>query len=234
MENATEGLNFTGVKKLFNIKQTKTAIFKAEEDGKIPKATRVSSGKGWRGQRIWNYNQIAYIGEKYGFLKKPIDPKVITVFSTKGGVLKSTLSLNIARMHALHNIKTIVIDLDPQGDSTRNLGLDISEDNIDNLDEVDEMLGRIKSLYDYFQKSEKLEKIIFKTELPTLDFIPSSPAIIPLIEILNTQTRREYQFKEKLVKPLKKLGYDLIIFDNAPSWSIFATNSIACTDVLVS
>ena len=134
----------------------------------------------------------------------------------------------------MHNIKTIVVDLDPQADTTRNLGLDISEENVESLEQVDEMLGQIKGLYDYFHKQEKLTNIIFPTDIPKLDFIPSSSAIIPLMEILNTEVRREYQLQNKLVKPLIKLGYELIIFDNAPSWSVFATNSITASDILIS
>ena len=228
-----QGLGFRGIKNLFNLQKTKTAILRAEAEGNIPLAKRIQLGKSNKSQRVWDYGQIAYIGERYGFLKKPTKPTVITVFSTKGGILKSTLTLNIARIHALHNIKTIVIDLDPQADTTRNLGLDISEENVESLEQVDEMQSKIKSLYNYFQKQEKLKNIILNTDIPKLDLIPSSSAIIPLMEILNSEARREYQFKNKIVNPLKRLGYELIIFDNAPSWSVFATNSITASDVLI-
>lgn len=234
MEQETQGLNFKGVKNLFNLQLTKSAILKAESEGIIPEAKRFPIGKSNRDQRIWNYDQVSLIGEKYGFLKKPKKPVTLTVFSTKGGILKSTLVLNIARSYALHNFKTIIIDLDPQADSTRNLGLDISEENVDTLEQADEMLSQVKGLYDYFQNKASLQEIILKTDLSKLDFIPSSSAIIPLMEIMNAEIRREYQFKEKIVEPLKNLGYDLIIFDNAPSWSIFATNSITASDILVS
>ena len=152
--NNIEGLNFKGIKNLFNLEQTKTAILKAESEGRIPLAHRVQIGKSNRKQRIWDYNQISKIGENYGFLKKPIGPKVVTVFSTKGGILKSTLALNIARAHALHNIKTMVIDLDPQCDSSRNLGLEVSEESVDSLEEAYQMLGEISGLFDL----KKIEK----------------------------------------------------------------------------
>lgn len=228
------GLGFRGIRNLFNLHHTKSTILKAEEDGAIPTAKRVPYGKRKISQRIWDYSQVAEIGERYGFLSKPSVPTVVTLFSTKGGILKSTLALNIARLYALHNVKTIVIDLDPQADTTRNLGLDISEDSVESLEEVNNMLSSIKSLFDLFQNEQPISDIIFNTDLPTLDLIPSHSAIIPLMEILNTNVRREYQFEERLVAPLKGLGYELIIFDNAPSWSIFSTNAIASADILIS
>lgn len=234
MEKQIDGLNFRNVKNLFNIQLGKSTILRAEADGKIPLATRVPLGKSNREQRVWDYSQVAEIGEKYGFLKKPDDSKIITIFSTKGGILKSTLALNIARLHALHNIKTIAIDLDPQADTTRNFGLDLSEESVVNLEEVDSFFGSVKSLFNFFQDNEPLENIIVKTDLPNLDLIPSHSAIIPLMEILNTSMRREYQFTENLIPPLKKMGYELIIFDNAPSWSIFSTNSIVPANILIS
>ena len=234
MEQQIDGLNFRNVRNLFNIQIGKSTILRAEADGKIPLAARVPLGRTNREQRVWNYSQVAEIGEKYGFLKKPDGSKVITIFSTKGGILKSTLALNIARIHALHNIKTITIDLDPQADTSRNFGLDLTEENVNSLEEVDSFFGSVKSLFNFFQDNEPLENIIVKTDIPTLNLIPSHSAIIPLMEMLNANMRREYQFAEKLVPPLKEMGYQLIIFDNAPSWSIFSTNSIVPANILIS
>ena len=78
-----QGLGFRGVKNLFNLQLSKTAILKAENEGNIPLAKRISIGQTNRHQRIWNYGQISQIGEKYGFLKKPLKPTVVTVFSDK-------------------------------------------------------------------------------------------------------------------------------------------------------
>lgn len=234
MEGEFEGLNFNGIKKLFNLQHSKSSILKAESEGRIPNAHRIPIGKTSRCQRVWDYHQICKIGEKYGFLKNPSTPSVVTIFSTKGGILKSTISLNIARLHALHNIKTILIDLDPQADSSRNLGLEIDEDHIEDLYEVDKLLGGISGLYDLKRGDVEIEDIIQETDLPTLHLIPATTELIPLMEILNSEVRREYWIKEFLVKPLVEMGYELIIFDLAPSWNIYTSNAIAATDLLVS
>lgn len=234
IEQQVEGLNFKGIKNLFNLTHTKSAILKAESEGRIPEAHRLPVGENGRVQRIWDYSQISRIGELYGFLKKPSRPYVIANFSTKGGILKSTIALNIARTHALHNIKTIVIDLDPQGDSSRNLGLDISEESVDSLEEANEILGGINGLFDLKQGSAKLTDLIQDTDIPTLQFIPATSELIALMDLLNSEVRREYWLKDFVVRPLQQMGYELVIIDLAPSWSIYTSNALTAADLLIS
>lgn len=233
MENI-EGLPFRGLKNIFDINLTKTSILRAESEGKIPCAHRVPIGSSGRAQRVWDYSQIVEIGEKYGFLKKPNKPTCISLFSTKGGVLKSTIALNVARMHALHNIKTIIIDLDPQADISNSCGLDISEDSVESLEQADEMLGSIMGLMDLQANEATLEELIQETDIPTLDFIPSTPELVPLMDILNSEVRREEWLKDHVVEPLKKMGYELIVLDLAPSWSIYTSNALTSSDLLIS
>jgi chromosome partitioning protein len=228
------GLKYRDIQRIFNTEVTKMALLKAESDGRIPKADRISYGKSSITHRIWPLESVSIIGEKYGFLEKPTSPSTICVFSTKGGVLKSTISLNIARMYALHNIKTCVIDLDPQGDTSRNLGFSIPEDEIEDLTDVDKYENEIENLASFFHKKSKLEDIIQNTELPTLDVILSSSALIPLMDSLNAVVRREYWIKENVINNLYKMGYDLVIIDLAPSWNIYTSNSITAASLLVS
>lgn len=234
MESQVEGLPFNTIKSLFGISHSKTAILKAEAEERIPRAHRVKIGDTGREQRIWDFGQVALIGERYGFLKHPEKPTVVTIFSTKGGILKSTLALNIARTHALHNIKTVVVDLDPQGDSSKNLGLDLSEDSFEDLDEVDKKLEAIGGLFDVKTGRVSLNDILQPTDLPTLQFIPANSELVPLMELIGTEVRREYWIKENVIEPLKALGYELIILDLAPSWSLYTSNALAASNLLVS
>ena len=173
-------------------------------------------------------------GKKYGFLKSPKKPILTTVFSAKGGILKSTIVLNLARMYALHGIKTCVIDLDPQGDTSRNLGFDIPEENIEDISDIDSFKKGVNNLSDFYSNKCKLEDIINQTELPHLDVILSSSELIPFMEVLNSSVRREDWIKDHIKPKLIKLGYELIIIDLAPSWSIYTSNSITAADLLIS
>jgi len=100
---------------IFGSTAERDGILRAEKDGSLPKASRQA---GSIPTRVWDAEQLPKFGEKYGFLPKMHRPFVLTVFTSKGGVLKTTIALNIARMAALHNIRTLVIGLDLQCDIT--------------------------------------------------------------------------------------------------------------------
>lgn len=227
-------LKYRDIQKIFSTEVTKQALLKAETDGRIPKAERIKYGNSTITQRAWPISSVPIIGEKYGFLTKPSKPSCISIFSTKGGVLKSTLTLNIARMYALHNVKTCVVDLDPQGDSSRNLGFDIPEDGVSDLSDLDKYESSILSLSHLYNKKLKLKDIIQTTTIPTLDVILSSSSLIPLMDVLSSEIRREDWLKEQVVLKLYKMGYDLVIVDLAPSWNIFTSNAINAANLLIS
>lgn len=170
------------------------------------------------------------LAERYGFLKRPNKSKVITVFVTKGGVLKTSLTLNLARMAALHNIKTLVIGLDLQCDITTALGFDPLA-NADSLDEAENTsyLG----LADLFFGHAKLPDIIQKTDLETLDLIPETPELALMDQSLLPKPRREAWLKEKVLDPLKE-KYDLIFLDGSPNWNQLITNALYGSDLVVS
>lgn len=226
-----DSFTFTDIKKIFNDGIPKTTFLDAEKAGNIPPSRRIEYGNVTR--RAWDYSVIGKIGEKYGYLDKPKNPSCVTLFSTKGGVLKSTIVLNIARMYGLHNVKTCVIDLDPQGDTSRNLGLDIDDPNPD-LDSVNEYFDVLPSLMQLYDGKLPLEDIIQNTEITGLDVVPSSSSLIPLMDLLNSKKRREYWLKENVVEPLYKLGYDLVIIDLAPSWTLYTSMAITSADLLIS
>ena len=100
------GFKYKDIQKIFNTEVSKMALLKAEEKGRIPTAKRMSYGNSSISHRIWPLEDVRIIGEQYGFLRKPTKPSCISVFSTKGGILKSTITLNVARMYALHNVGT--------------------------------------------------------------------------------------------------------------------------------
>jgi len=159
----------------------------------------------------------------------------MSVFVTKGGVLKTSLTLNIARMAALHNLRTIVVGLDMQGDVTQCLGLDFDAElgEGSDLSSALDRMGEVQGLNDLYIFRATLPQIIRSTDLPTLDFIPETPELVLLTQQLQLRNRREYWLKETVIEPLKK-SYDLIILDCSPNWNLLTTNALLASDVLLS
>lgn len=234
MPKNTKVYKFRDIKYIYNTEVTKQALLKAEKEGRIPESQRVQYGNSSIQQRTWTIKDLPFIGEKYGFLNKPSKHATIAIYASKGGVLKSSTTLNIARMYALHNVKTCVIDLDPQADSSRNLGFDIPEESVSKLSELDNYYEGIQSLSDLYNKKTELKDIIQSTEIPTLDAVLATAELIPLMDKLNSELRREYWLKDNVIIPLQEMGYEMIIMDLAPSWSIYTTNAIVASDILLS
>ena len=217
----------TEIRALFKIderfKSTQT-LFNAEERGEIPKATRKPRGK--IQVRHWKTEQLPQIGARFGFLSKNKRQKILCKYIQKGGVLKTTTSFNEARIFALNGLKTLVIGLDFECSIT-DIMLPKMLETV-KLDKLQQPLG----LYQFFAENAPIEDVIVKTSLPTLDIIPETHDLVVFDKWLNQQKRREYIFHDKLLP--KIANYDVIIFDNGPSWNHLIENSIICADTIVS
>ncbi|MGE0762200.1 MAG: ParA family protein [Bdellovibrionales bacterium] len=206
--------------------RTSEELINMAQTGQLPPLVRGRGGLGWREK------DIVTVGQQLSPLRRPHKPMVLTLFVTKGGVLKTTLSLNLARQFALHGIKTLVIGLDLQGDVTTALGHQAIRQE-DDLQQAMAALDRTRGLYDYFGEHSGLDDLIQKTDLPTLDLIPETPELIALDQELLLRPRREYWLKEKVTRPLLQ-RYDLIILDCSPNWNQLITNALVATDFLLS
>jgi len=211
------------VMRTFQVDTTKQTLINLEERGEIPTATRVQRGK--TSYRMWDLEQLPKIGEKLGFLKKPECPKVVSVFSLKGGTSKSSLSFQLARSFALHNVRTLVIGLDAQETITQTLAK--STGTLFNED--------TSGIYHVLAGGVDLSSTIRGTDLETLHFIPETIELSVLDMWLKNQKRKEYVFRERLVAPLVESGnYDLILFDCNPAWSEMVTGALGASDTLLS
>lgn len=209
---------------------TREMLLQAEATGNIPKQSLISLNK--RSQKLWSPEQVPSIGETFGFLQKPKKPVVLTTFVTKGGVLKTSLTLNFARLAALHNIRTCVIGLDMQGDITTGLGHDYHLEEDMGIDEALKQIHETKGLMDYFKGDCELDDIILATDLPTLSYIPETPELVALNQSLNQKNRREFWLKENITEALKE-DFDLILFDCSPNWNLLITNALTSCDGLL-
>ncbi|MCB9024856.1 MAG: ParA family protein [Bdellovibrionaceae bacterium] len=204
-------------------------LLTAIENKRIPNFTKGPSGR----KKSWGPNEIPLIGEQFGFIKKPKKPIVICCFVTKGGVLKTSLTLNLARICSLHNIKTCVVGLDMQGDITSALGMNRDLEENDDFDSALDKISAINGLPDLYNNQRELFQLTHTTDLPSLDFIPETPELVNLEKSLTMINRREYWLKNTVTEPLKE-KYDLIILDASPNWNLLITNALVACDMLVS
>lgn len=215
--------------KLYKMDRTKTSIYRDEAEKVIPEAERVKRGK--TQVRLWPLPILPEIGKKYGFLERPNGTKVISVYSPKGGVLKSTFSFNLARVLAINGINVLVIGLDVQGTVSANLRVDDDEAKLENIAEIKEIKGLYEASKSINSGGCLLEATILNTNLPNLKYIPESSNLVHLEQKIRDESKREH-FLDRLIKPIKKM-FDVIIFDNSPNWNFLIQNSlVAATDIV--
>ncbi len=185
------------------------------------------------GRQLKSYlpHDLHSVGHKIGFLKPLARPQCVSVFVTKGGVLKSSLTLNIARLAALHGIRTCVVGLDMQGDVSNALGEAMDEDV--SLDEALSRASATKGLAQLFTGDATLDDILKPTDLPNLFYVPETPELVALDQSLINRNRREYWLRDQVVMPLKR-EFDLVILDCSPNWNRLITNALVASDVLLS
>ncbi|MFA5481348.1 MAG: ParA family protein [Bacilli bacterium] len=145
--------------------------------------------------------------------------RIIGIANQKGGVGKTTTAINLSSALAHFKRKILLIDMDPQSDASRGLGLDPS------------LLTR--SIYDVLASNYDINKVIKRTALKYLDIIPSSLKLASLDSFLSDKVSdKTIILRDSLVNIKKE--YDYIIIDCPPSLGILNINSlVAASGILI-
>ena len=139
--------------------------------------------------------------------------KIISIANQKGGVGKTTTSINLSTVLAKRNKKTLLIDADPQGNATSGVGID----------------QEIKlSIYDVLIDETEIKEAIIKTQIKNLDVCPSNIDLAGAEVELVSMMSREQRLKEKL--DIIKNEYDYIIIDCPPSLGLITLNAFTASD----
>ncbi len=149
--------------------------------------------------------------------------KIISLVNQKGGVGKTTTSINLSACLGKEGKKTLLIDLDPQGNTSIGLGLNNLDINSD--------------IYDVLTGNSSIDKAIVKTKYENLSIIPATINLAGLdIEFIkkfyeNNGFHQNEQLKE-VIQPIKD-NYDYIIIDCPPALGILTTNALVASDSLI-
>lgn len=143
--------------------------------------------------------------------------RTIAIANQKGGVAKTTTAVNLSAGIALLGKKVLLIDIDPQGNSTSGLGVDRKQ--------ID------KCIYDVLVNGVSLEKVVIPTDIDNLSILPSTiqlaGAEVELVSVISREVRLK-----KAIHSVKD-DYDYIFIDCPPSLGLLTLNSLTAADTIL-
>jgi chromosome partitioning protein len=144
--------------------------------------------------------------------------RVIAIANQKGGVGKTTTAINLGAGLAVAERRTLVVDMDPQGNATSGLGLDRA--------------GLRGSVYDVLVDGEGVaEVLVERVHFPCLDVLPANQDLVGAEVELVGRARRELVLRSML-EPVRD-AYDYVLLDCPPSLGLLTLNTLAAADTVL-
>jgi chromosome partitioning protein len=145
-------------------------------------------------------------------------PRILTIANQKGGVGKTTTAVNLAASLAAAERRTLLVDIDPQGNAGSAVG--VSRDDVEGA-----------SLYEVLLDGRPLSEVVRRTELKFLDLAPASRHLVGAELELAGAERRETRLRDA-VKPVAR-EYEYVVVDCPPSLGILTLNGLVAAQGVI-